>query len=359
MSSTDNLQSSAPNRKRLLSGAWQLSGQVSEMSPVEQLSFPNSANTPAPQTTTTPLSHTQPLTPPLVDPVSEPVDMQQLLEYASVADAGTADTPAAPVNPAVTRQLTNVQTGMLPITVIRPNTPTTTALRQPVVIRGTGKKSTQTLRPPRGRRWVVHIAVTGILALIVLASVLSVVPTGNGASAGFNPFRPIMNLVQSNGNSNAALIAQQAATATAVITHQDGFDPVQNNSPGTGAIPPVTSGSTLNRFAFGQCTYWANMRYHALTGHWVPWLGNAYQWAGGASASGWVVSATPKVPSIIVLQPGVQGAGGYGHVAVVERINSDGSVYTSNYNWYAGGGWDTLSYWTFRPGPGVSFVWYP
>lgn len=100
------------------------------------------------------------------------------------------------------------------------------------------------------------------------------------------------------------------------------------------------------------------MRYHQLTGYWVPWLGNAYQWAYGAQVSGWVVSATPRVPSIIVLQPYVQGAGGYGHVAIVERINPDGSVYTSNYNWYANGGWDTLSYWTFKPGPGVSFVWH-
>jgi surface antigen len=65
------------------------------------------------------------------------------------------------------------------------------------------------------------------------------------------------------------------------------------------------------------------------------------------------------VPSIIVLQSGVQGASYFGHVAVVERINADGSVYTSDYNWYANGGWDTLSYWTFTPGPGVSFVWHP
>jgi surface antigen len=101
------------------------------------------------------------------------------------------------------------------------------------------------------------------------------------------------------------------------------------------------------------------MRYHALTGYWVPWLGNAYQWAYGASSSGWIVSSTPRVPSIIVLQSGVQGASYIGHVAVVERINADGSVYTSDYNWYSNGGWDILSYVTFTPGPGVSFVWHP
>jgi len=66
------------------------------------------------------------------------------------------------------------------------------------------------------------------------------------------------------------------------------------------------------------------------------------------------------VPSIIVLAPGVQGSGGFGHVAVVERINPDGSVYVSTWNWYAGGGgWARTSYWTFYPGPGVTFVWHP
>jgi surface antigen len=362
MSSTDDRQNSAPGGKKLVSGAMRLPGLVSQMSPVEQLPFPNSAYTPTPSTPPTsgmpfpPAYQSQiapmtTMTTPLTGSASASGVTRQLSEYNS-----TQETPGAS-GEAVTRQLSNTQTGMLPVSFARTTT-TTTALRQPVVIRGTGKRSTETLHAPRRRRWVVHIAVTCILALIVLASVLSVIPTGSGGSTSFNPFRPIMNFVQSNG-SNPALIAQQAATATAVITHQDGFDPGQN-SVGAGIPPPViSSGSTLNRFAFGQCTYWANMRYHALTGYWVPWLGNAYQWAYGARASGWVVSATPKVPSIIVLQPGVQGAGGYGHVAIVERINSDGSVYASNYNWYANGGWDTLSYWTFRPGSGVSFVWHP
>jgi surface antigen len=99
------------------------------------------------------------------------------------------------------------------------------------------------------------------------------------------------------------------------------------------------------------------MRYHQLTDTWVPPFGDAYQWLAGAKAAGWVVSMKPHVPSIIVLQPGVQSASKLGHVAVVERINHDGTVYTSNYNWPGVIGWDTLSYVTFTPGPQVFFVW--
>ncbi|HLI08936.1 MAG TPA: CHAP domain-containing protein [Ktedonobacteraceae bacterium] len=345
MSSMDDRQSSAPDGKRLISGAQRRPGLLSQMSRVEQMPFSDVAQTPAPPTGAFPL------------PVSPTYQNLAVPAQAATVTAPLQNDPAAGM-PAVTRQLSNVsevQTGALPVAF---RTSTTTALRQPVVIQGSGKKSAGTLRPPRGRRWVVHLAVTAILALIVLGSVMSVIPVGSSdGTAAFNPFRPILNLVKSN-NSNTAFIAAQEATATAVITHQDGYDPGQSTS--TSLPPPETgNGSTLDRFAFGQCTYWANLRYHELTGYWVPWLGNAYQWAYGAQEAGWVVSATPHVPSIIVLQPYVQGASGYGHVAVVERINSDGSVYTSNYNWYANGGWDTLSYWTFYPGSGVSFVWHP
>ncbi len=366
MSFMDDRQNSTPDGKKLISGALRLPRLVSQMSPVEQMPFSDAAQTPVTPTGTSfsplPLMYQNPAKAVAAATITTP--LQHDFDVASLPPV-TRQIPGLASSAPVTQQLGNkvgeAQTGALPVSF---RTSTTTALRQPVVIWGSGKKSTETLRPPRGRSWVVHIAVTCILALIVLGSVMSVIPAGSAGTTAFNPFRPILNLVKSN-SSNPALIAAQAATATAVIVHQDGYDPGQSTGTTNGIttginLPPpqMGNGNTLDRFAFGQCTYWANLRYHELTGYWVPWLGNAYQWAYGAETSGWVVSATPMVPSIIVLQPGVQGAGGYGHVAIVERINPDGSVYTSNYNWYANGGWDTLSYWTFHPGPGVSFVWH-
>ena len=87
--------------------------------------------------------------------------------------------------------------------------------------------------------------------------------------------------------------------------------------------------------------------------------GNAYEWNGQAIANGWVSSQLPPaVPSIICLQ-GNAGQGllsDYGHVAVVEKINADGSVYTSNYNWPISPV-GRVTYVTFRPGRGVSFLY--
>ncbi|ORX99944.1 hypothetical protein K493DRAFT_299142 [Basidiobolus meristosporus CBS 931.73] len=115
------------------------------------------------------------------------------------------------------------------------------------------------------------------------------------------------------------------------------------------------------RFDNGQCTDWADARYYQLTCHHTQWWGNAKTWPASAeNTEGWVVSSEPRVPSIIAIQPGYQGCDSYGHVAVVESINDDGSVYTSNWNYVENGrgGPYITTYVNFWPGEGVSFIWY-
>ncbi len=352
--------------------------QVDQLSPVEQLPFPEYAPVPAGVSRSSRVSRATPAPPSISE--AWPQTTHQLPGYTR-PPSSTATRVLPEVTralPEVTRVLPELQTGTLPT--LRSNT---TSLRKPVVIRSTGKKSTGTMRPPQlqGRRMMVHLAVMGLLAFTVLVTLLAVAPTG-GESRSLNPFAPVVKYFTSKSD-NTALLVQQAATATAVTT--DGFDAgpgktfagvptaPPNYSAGNSTISrnitPTPTASTSgggsgasdgdgNHFFYGQCTWWAAYRYHQLTGHYPPWLGNAGAWAYGASAYGWVVSGTPRVPSIIVLAPGVQGAGDYGHVAVVESINADGSVNTSNFNWGAGHfGVETMV--TFFPGPGVSFVWYP
>ncbi len=327
MSFVEDRQNSTTNGQQPIAGSLNLPGLVTSQSPVEQLSFPDTADQP--------LGSAQ-----LPNDSSSPAITRALYD------------PTTP--PAVKRNLAEFETGALAST----KSSTTTALRQPVVIRSTGRKSPGTMRPPKGRRWVIQLAVMGLLILIAAATLITVLPVGTRGEIAFNHFEPVMNLAQS-GSSNPHLLAQQAATVTAVT--RDGYESGQPGQTYAGlpTPPPSVAGvGTYDGFTYGQCTYWADLRYHQLTGFWVPWGGNAWEWANGASASGWIVSSTPHVPSIIVLQPGVQGAGGFGHVAVVESINADGTVHVSQWNWYAGGGgWAITSYWDFSPGPGVSFVW--
>ena len=113
-------------------------------------------------------------------------------------------------------------------------------------------------------------------------------------------------------------------------------------------------------FPSDQCTYWASFRYQQLTGDYVPWSGNANQWAGNAARYGWINAAVPpSAPSIICLQGGVQGADATdGHVGVVEKVNSDGSVQTSDLNWgLTQQQRSQVRQITFQPGPGVSFIY--
>ncbi|GHO44121.1 COG3942 and LysM peptidoglycan-binding domain-containing protein [Ktedonospora formicarum] len=123
-----------------------------------------------------------------------------------------------------------------------------------------------------------------------------------------------------------------------------------------GYTAPVVKG-TGNYFAFPQCTWWANKRYHELHGVYVPWTtnSNAYQWVDRAHDNGWRVSYTPVQGAVIVLQPYVQGAGGLGHVGIAEKINADGTVSVSNTNW--GANPTSVTYTTITPGSGVAFVY--
>ncbi|MCH3973973.1 MAG: CHAP domain-containing protein [Bifidobacterium tibiigranuli] len=84
-----------------------------------------------------------------------------------------------------------------------------------------------------------------------------------------------------------------------------------------------------------QCTLWAYLRRSELGLPVGSYMGNGGQWAATARGMGYLVNNTPHVGAAMVFAPG-QSVGGhwtadwqYGHVAVVERVNSDGSVLIS------------------------------
>ncbi len=228
----------------------------------------------------------------------------------------------------------------------------TTGLRTPVVIKGQKKRTA--LAPVshtthKRRRLFFSLVGMCLLFLITTGTLFAATPLGHEVGLNFNSSF-VSGLFSNQNNTSFNLVVQATATAT-YHRQTDGY------------VPPggmITNGNGSLNWPTGQCTFWANERYHTLTNHWVPWSGNADQWVSGARAApGWNVSGTPHVPSIIVMMPYKQGASGYGHVAVVESINADGSVHASNMNWYAnGGGWDRISYVDFTSGPGIYFVWH-
>ena len=242
--------------------------------------------------------------------------------------------------------------------------------RLPVVIPGMGRNapSTAKLTPVQTKhRVIIHASVVFVLFVFIATSLITFLPLGkDGQALGFSGLLQSLgaiNMVNST-SKNSAQVAAQAATATAITT--DGFDAGSANAqynallgaPGTDSA----DWAELGRFIYGQCTYWANMRYHQLTGYWIPWSGNAYQWSGNAAAYSppWIISSKPNPngPSIMVFQPGVQYASwAYGHVAIVEKINADGSVLTSNWN-VVGYPFATEVDLTNYVTAGTAFVWH-
>ncbi|MBT1172550.1 CHAP domain-containing protein [Bifidobacterium sp. MA2] len=99
----------------------------------------------------------------------------------------------------------------------------------------------------------------------------------------------------------------------------------------SGFDPNHATGDIGNAYEFSQCTWWVYVRRHQLGLPVGSHMGNGAQWADSARALGYWVDNTPRhVGDIMVFRTGQEGASSvYGHVAIVESINPDGSITTS------------------------------
>ena len=91
-----------------------------------------------------------------------------------------------------------------------------------------------------------------------------------------------------------------------------------------------------NRYAYGWCTWYAwQWRHDNMPGNYdLPGnMGNANTWASAARSAGFAVNSTPAYGAVFQT-----GAGYLGHVGVVTKVNSDGSIVISDMNGIAGWG---------------------
>lgn len=100
--------------------------------------------------------------------------------------------------------------------------------------------------------------------------------------------------------------------------------------------------AVANNYAYAQCTWYAHERRTAL-GNPMPhsYFGNGGDWYLTAMNLGMSVDHTPQVGDVVSFPAGVYGASvPWGHVAVVEQVNADGSFVVSEMH----GGNPTLHY---------------
>jgi len=122
-----------------------------------------------------------------------------------------------------------------------------------------------------------------------------------------------------------------------------------------------------NGYTFGYCT-WHVANRRAAVGNPIPrGLGNAVTWYARAAAGGLGVSSVPKAGAVAWAKNSIYIAGGDGHVAFVERVNVDGSVWLSHMNSRGGyasmdtqsavaGGWNRQSF-TLHSGTEVASMY--
>ncbi|MDC0826543.1 phage tail tip lysozyme [Lactococcus petauri] len=89
-----------------------------------------------------------------------------------------------------------------------------------------------------------------------------------------------------------------------------------------------------NAYALGNCTWWVYNREKQLGTSIYPYMGNANQWPTNYHLTpGAKLVSTPKRGDAVVFVGGVANTSPiYGHVGVVEYVNSDGSFVTSEMN---------------------------
>lgn len=90
---------------------------------------------------------------------------------------------------------------------------------------------------------------------------------------------------------------------------------------------------TFNSYAWGNCTQYVYNRITQLGKYIDLTMGNGKDWGVTGQAKGYEVSRTPQAGTAVSFPAGVLGADPvYGHVAFVEKVNQDGTIYISEMN---------------------------
>lgn len=105
-------------------------------------------------------------------------------------------------------------------------------------------------------------------------------------------------------------------------------------SGGSGGSNPYAGASVGNRYAFGNCTWYAYERRSQLGRPVGSFWGNANTWSSYARSAGFDVNGTPAAGA--VMEGG--GFSYYGHVAIVESVDPGQSITISEMNAYRFGG---------------------
>jgi surface antigen len=146
--------------------------------------------------------------------------------------------------------------------------------------------------------------------------------------------------IKANSSQISSLRAQQAAANSKLGSGLTAGDPGHGGYPSKWANAAqdsmLDSWGLYNR----ECVSYTAWRVYDTYGYMPYWggVGNANQWPGDARAAGIATGSTPKANSVAIWNVGV-----YGHAMWVEAVNSDGSLWISQYNYSYNGQYSEMS----------------
>ncbi|GAB3066360.1 LysM peptidoglycan-binding domain-containing protein [Salinicoccus sesuvii] len=169
---------------------------------------------------------------------------------------------------------------------------------------------------------------TNIMSLNNLSSTIIYPGQSLKVSGNANTSTNTPNTSNSSNESNEASNSSNAnASETKETVEQSVSAPAPTN---------VSYGK--NYYTWGECTWYAFERRQQLGKPAGNGWGNAYNWNTAAKSEGYKVNNSPSVGAIMQADAWTNFAWGMGHVAVVERINADGSILVSEMNFGSGQG---------------------
>ena len=121
--------------------------------------------------------------------------------------------------------------------------------------------------------------------------------------------------------------------------------------PGKWAYAPLNAYTDSWGLYSRQCVSYAAWKVWS-TGRFVPHfagMGNANQWPSTTAKHGIPHGTTPKEGSVAVWY-----VGEYGHVMYVEKLNGDGTMWVSDYNW----NWDGAYHYYKRSTAGLTYIYF-
>ena len=132
-----------------------------------------------------------------------------------------------------------------------------------------------------------------------------------------------LKAAQAAANRKLAASTGSGGGVVAGDASHGGYPAYLDNAPQDSLVDPW---GMYNR----ECVSYTAWKVQQTYGYMPYWggIGNANQWPGNAARAGIPTGSTPKVGSVAVWNVGY-----YGHVMWVEAVNSDGSIWISQYNY--------------------------